>query len=160
MSGSLSDQTLLAELARYCVPKIGDYCSIHVADDDGALRRVETVHYDAEKQEMVRELVNRYQYHMDGPGEVPNVIRSQKALIVPQSIGRRLLQHRDDSTTMRLLDAIAPTSFMCVPLVARGRAFGAMSFTMTDSGRVFSRRGRSISRWSSLAAPPLRSTTR
>ena len=39
---------------------------------------------------------------------------------------------------MRLLDAIAPTSFMCVPLVARGRAFGAMSFTMTDSGRVFS----------------------
>jgi signal transduction histidine kinase len=26
---------------------------------------------------------------------------------------------------------------MCVPLVARGRSFGAMSFTMTDSGRTF-----------------------
>ena len=26
---------------------------------------------------------------------------------------------------------------MCVPLVARGRAFGAISFTMTDSGRTF-----------------------
>jgi signal transduction histidine kinase len=26
---------------------------------------------------------------------------------------------------------------MCVPLIARGRAFGAMSFTITDSGRTF-----------------------
>src|SRR5262249_40163457 len=32
---------------------------------------------------------------------------------------------------------VGPTAFLCVPLVARGRAFGAMSFTMTDSGRTF-----------------------
>jgi len=138
LAGSLSDQTLLSELARYCVPKIGDYCSIHIADDDGSLRRVETVHYDPEKQDAVRELVNRYQYHLDGPGEVPSVIRSQKALVIPQLDRTSIRNGVDDPTTIGLLDAIQPTSFLCVPLVARGRAFGAMSFTMTDSGREFS----------------------
>jgi signal transduction histidine kinase len=138
LASSLSDQTLLTELARYCVPKIGDYCTIHVADDDGSLRRVETIHYDAEKQDAVKELVARYQYHVDGPGEVPSVIRSQDALIVPHLDRAAIFRASGDPTTMRLFDAIGPTSFLCVPLVARGRAFGAMSFTMTDSGRVFS----------------------
>ena len=36
-----------------------------------------------------------------------------------------------------MLREIGPTSYMCVPLIARGRAFGAMSFTITDSGRTF-----------------------
>jgi signal transduction histidine kinase len=138
LAGSLSDQILLAEVARYCVPRISDYCSIHVADDDGSLRRVETVHYDPEEQEKVCELVARYQYHLDGPGEVPNVIRSQQPLVIPRLDRTAIFRATDDPTTMRLLDEIGPTSFLCVPLVARGRAFGAMSFTMTDSGRVFS----------------------
>jgi signal transduction histidine kinase len=138
LSGSLSDQILLAEIARYCVPRISDYCTIHIADDDGSLRRIETVHYDPQKQDTVRELVSRYQYHLDGPGEVPSVIRSQQPLVLPKLNRLEIFRAVDDPTTMRLFDAIGPTSFLCVPLVARGRAFGAMSFTMTDSGRVFS----------------------
>jgi signal transduction histidine kinase len=138
LAGSLSDELLLAELARYCVPKIGDYCSVHLVDDDGSLRRVETVHYDPTKQETVRELVSRYRYHLDGPGEVPQSIRAQSAVVIPHLDRTSILNTAGDPTTMRLFDAVGPTSFMCVPLVARGRAFGAISFTMTDSGRVFS----------------------
>src|SRR3569833_1899298 len=41
-----------------------------------------------------------------------------------------------DSSTRELIEEISPTSFMCVPLVARGRSLGAMAFTMTDSGRT------------------------
>lgn len=114
LAGSLSDQILLTELARYCVPRIGDCCSIFVADDDGALRHVETAHHDPSKVEEARAAASAHHYRLDGPEKIPSTIRSQDAFISPQ------------------LD------LLCVPLVARGRGFGAMAFTMIDSGRAFS----------------------
>jgi signal transduction histidine kinase len=137
VAGTLSDERLLADLSRHCVPRIADYCTIHVVDDDGALRRIATVHSDPAKQDAVIALVGRYQYRVDGPGEVPETIRSQRPVILPEVDVERIRRHAD-ADTIRLLDDVRPTSFLCVPLVARGRAFGAMSFTMTDSGRRFS----------------------
>jgi signal transduction histidine kinase len=136
-AGTISDERLLANLSRHCVPRIADYCTIHVAEDDGTLRRIGTVHRDPARQETVNALVARYPMRTDGPGEVAEVIRSQRPLIVDRLELSRL-QREADADTARLLESIRPTSFMCVPLAARGRAFGAMSFTMTDSGRRFS----------------------
>jgi signal transduction histidine kinase len=137
LAESMSDQTLLAELAHYCVPALADYCSIYVADESGALRRVETAHYDSRKQSAVEELVHRYEYVIDGPGEVPAVIRSQQPLVIPRLDRASIRGSARDEASRRLLDEVGPSSFLCVPLVARGRAFGAMAFTMTDSGREF-----------------------
>jgi signal transduction histidine kinase len=138
LARSLSDQTLLAELARHCTPTISDYCSIHIAEDDGTIRRVETTHHDRNKAEVVRALVGRYLYRTDGPGAVAHVVRSQQPIRVPELDFRDLVRQAPDEETVKLLEQVRPTSFLCVPLVARGRAFGAMSFTYTDSGRTFS----------------------
>jgi len=138
VAGSLSDERLLADLARHCVPRLADYCTIHVAEDDGTIRRIATVHRDRLKQEAVVDLVRRFKYRIDGPGEVPEVIRTQRSMIVP-FIDREAVRASMDSEEMRrLFQQVAPNSFMCIPLIARGRAFGAMSFTMTTSGRRFS----------------------
>lgn len=138
VAGSLSDERLLADLARHCVPRLADYCSIHVAEDDGTIRRIATIHRDRLKQEAVLDLVRRFKYRVDGPGEVPEVIRTQRPLIVPVIDRAAVRSAIDSEETKRLLQTIAPNSFMCVPLMARGRAFGAMSFTMTTSGRRYS----------------------
>jgi signal transduction histidine kinase len=137
VAGSLSDERLLADLARHCVPRLADYCTIHVAEDDGTIRRIATVHRDRLKQDAVLELVRRFKYRVDGPGEVPEVIRSQRPMIVPIIDRAAVRATLDSDETRRLLQQVAPNSFMCVPLLARGRAFGAMSFTMTTSGRRF-----------------------
>ncbi len=137
LAESMSDQTLLAELVQHCVPALADYCSIYIADESGTLRRVETAHYDSRKQAAVQELVRRYEYAVDGPGEVPLVIRTQQPLVIPRLDLASIRGSARDETSRRLLDEVGPSSFLCVPLVARGRAFGAMAFTMTDSGRQF-----------------------
>jgi signal transduction histidine kinase len=138
LAESLSDQTLLADLARYCVPTLADYSSIYVVDDDGSVRRVETAHYDATKRDAVRDLVMRYAPRLEEPGEVSDVIRSQKPMLLPRLDPASIRAKAPDETTAKLIDIIGPTAFMCVPLIARGRALGALSFTMTDSGRTFS----------------------
>ena len=137
LSMSLSDQNLLTDVARFCVPTIADYCSIHLADDDGTVRRVETTHRDAEQLEAVRSLLSRYRYRLDGPGELPSVIRSQLPLIVPKVDYSTMLASAPDEEARSLLRIVKPTSFLCVPLVARGRSIGAISLTMTDSGRAY-----------------------
>ena len=137
VAGSLSDERLLADLARHCVPRLADYCTIHVAEDDGTIRRIATVHRDRLKQEALVDLVKRFKYRVDGPGEVSEVIRTQRPIIIPIIDRAAVRATVDSEDTKRLLQTIAPNSFMCVPLLARGRAFGAMSFTMTTSGRRF-----------------------
>jgi signal transduction histidine kinase len=137
LARSLSDQTLLAELARHCTPTISDYCSIHIAEDDGTIRRVETTHHDRSKAEVVRALVSRYEFRTDTPSPVAQVIRSQQPVRIAELDLRDLIRHAPDEEAVRLLEQVRPSSFLCVPLVARGRAFGAMSFTYTDSGRTF-----------------------
>jgi signal transduction histidine kinase len=137
LAASLSDQTLLSGLARHCVPTLADYCTIHVAEDDGSIRRMATVHYDPAKEPVVLALVNRYEYRIDAPGDVADVMRSHTSKIIPRLDVDAVRAAAKDREVAALLDKVGPTSFMCVPLVARGRAFGAMSFTMTDSGREF-----------------------
>jgi signal transduction histidine kinase len=139
LARSLSDESLISGLAEYCVPRLADYCSIHVADEDGAIRRIATAHRDPDKGPMVRALVARYPYHVDGPGEVPAVIRSREPVLLPHVDVAAAIAQASDADAVALLRQVAPSSFMCVPLVVRGRAFGAISFTMTDSGRVYSR---------------------
>ncbi|MEO7085370.1 MAG: ATP-binding protein [Gemmatimonadaceae bacterium] len=137
LAASLSDQTLLAGLARHCVPTLADYCTIHVAEEDGSIRRMETAHYDPKMESVVRSLVNRYEYRIDADGDVPSVMRSRKPTMISRIELDAVLKTAKDADVAELVRQVRPSSFMCVPLVARGRAFGAMSFTMTDSGRAF-----------------------
>jgi signal transduction histidine kinase len=138
LAESLSDERLLADLAQFCVPAIADYCSIQIVDPGGGIRRLETAHYDRTQAEPLQELVHAYQYRVDGPGEVPAVIRSQKPLLVPSVDREAVLAAAPNDAIRELLKRIGPTAFLCVPLIARGRALGAISFTMTNSGRSFS----------------------
>lgn len=137
VAGALSDDHLLTDLARLCVPRFADYATIHLVEDDGQIRRIETLHRDPAQQETVRELVKHYPNHVDDESQVARVIRSQQPMLIPE-IDLESVRAAADPETRRLLDRVKPTSFLCVPLVARGRAFGAMSFTMTDSGRAYS----------------------
>lgn len=138
LAGSVSDDTILTDLAHYCVPTLADYCSIHVADDDGSIRRIETAHRDENRLPAVRELLRRYQYRVDGPGDVARVIRTQQPMVMPSIDVANAVRNAPDQETANLIEEVNPTSFMCVPLIARGRAFGAISFTMCDGTRVFS----------------------
>ena len=136
LAGSVSDDTLLTTLANYCIPRLADYCSIHVADDNGTIRRIETAHRDPDKLPVVRRLLGHFRYQVDGPGEVPKVIRSQQPVLVPVVDLDAAIRGAADLETAKLIEEVGPSSFMIVPLVARGRGFGSITFSMAGSGRT------------------------
>ena len=136
LAGSVSDDTLLTTLANYCIPRLADYCSIHVADDNGTIRRIETAHRDPEKLPVVRRLLGHFRYQVDGPGEVPKVIRSQQPVLVPVVDLDAAIRDAADAETAKLIREVGPSSVMIVPLGARGRGFGSITFSMAGAGRT------------------------
>jgi signal transduction histidine kinase len=144
LSGSFSDDTMVADLVRFCVPRLADYCSIHVVGDQGVIRRAETAHYVPAKGPLVHALAAHYPVRADDDNAIATVVRTQQPVLVPTIDFDGLKKSANDQEVVRLLDEVRPMSFMCVPLVARGRAFGAMSFTMSDSGRFFSNEDLSV----------------
>ena len=136
LGGSVSDDRLLADLANYCIPRLADYCSIHVADDAGTVHRIETAHRDAKHVPTVRRLLGHYRYQVDGPGEVPKVIRTQKPVLIPAVDLDAAVRAAADAEVGQLIREVGPSSFMIVPLVARGRGFGAITFSMAGSDRT------------------------
>jgi signal transduction histidine kinase len=136
LAGSVSDDTLLTDLANFCIPRLADYCSIHVTDESAVIRRIETALRDPERLPTVRRLLGHFRYQVDGPGEVPKVIRTQQPILVPVVDLDAAVRDAADPETARLIREVGPSSFMIVPLVTRGRGFGAITFSMAGSGRT------------------------
>ncbi len=137
LAGSVSDETLLTELTRYCVPKLADYCSIHVLDDDGEIRRIETAHRDPAQLPLIKALQAHYPYTVDSRGDVPTVIRTQQPIVTASIDLDHAMQHAPDTRAAELLGRIRPSAMMVVPLSVRGRSFGAISFVLTGGDRSF-----------------------
>jgi PAS domain S-box-containing protein len=138
LSESLDYDQMLRRLTRHAVPFLADYCSIDVVTDDGEIRRVEAAHVNPEREPLLREVWGRYPYRATERVGVPEVLRTGKAMLVSDFPDEAIAAFARDADHLSMLRTLGPRSYICVPLVARGRAYGALSLVMADSGRRYS----------------------
>jgi PAS domain S-box-containing protein len=137
LASSLDYRRTLASIARLAVPAMADWCSVHILEPDGTIRELETAHADPEKILFVHELRERYPPDPAAATGAPAVIRSGVAQLVPE-IGEELVEQAAvDEIHLGLIRQLGLRSFMSVPLRARDRTFGAVTFVAAESGRVF-----------------------
>ncbi|MGZ4353859.1 MAG: PAS domain S-box protein [Gaiellaceae bacterium] len=137
LAGGLDYRHTLAAVARLAVPEMADWCSFHVVEPDGSIRELETAHADPEKILFVEELQERYPPRPDGATGAPAVIRSGVAQLIPEITDEMLQAGAVDEIHLGLIRQLGLRSLMCVPLQARGRTLGAVTFVGAESGRVF-----------------------
>jgi PAS domain S-box-containing protein len=137
LNESLDYHHTLQALTRHCVPFLADYCSVDVVDENDEIRRVETAHFDAEKERILREMWTRYPYRSAEGVGVPEVLRTRKPFLNPVFTDEAITAFARDDLHHAMLRRLAPRSYICVPLVARDRAYGAISLVMSDSGRRY-----------------------
>jgi len=128
---SSTDYTLtLRDLSRLAVPALGDWCAIHVASEQRTLQFVSGAHRDPAKDLLVRALC---EYGSARPpfgaaqrpemGEVTDDLLNSRA---------------EDGEHLKLFRALMPTSFIRVPMPARGRSAGTITLvTAAESGRRY-----------------------
>jgi PAS domain S-box-containing protein len=140
LSQSLEYSRTLAEVARLAVPTVGDWCVVYVQDPDGAIRRIAVEHFEG-RQIGVRERLEQYEFRPDAEVGVPAVIRTGEPQLHPDADSALVASDVVEGDRLAAeLDGLGIRSWMCVPLTARGRTFGAISFLSTESGRRFDER--------------------
>jgi PAS domain S-box-containing protein len=138
LASSLEYERTLTNVARLAVPHFADWCAIDMLESDGSIRRLAVAHVDPEKVRLADELVEKYPPDPDAAYGVPNVIRTGEPELFAE-ISDELLQEAT-ADTPELLDVLRKLglrSSMCVPLLARDRTLGAITFVSAESGRRY-----------------------
>jgi PAS domain S-box-containing protein len=137
LNRSLDYETRLSELAELAVPHIADWCAVDMLDEDGLPRLLSVAHVDKEKVEIARELRRRYPLEPGAPHGVPNVLRTGEPELYSEITDSGVAAYAADSEQLELIRYLGVKSGMIVPLVARGRTLGAITFMIADSGRRY-----------------------
>jgi len=137
LASSLDYAHTLRSVARLVVPALADWCAVDVLSEDGALARLAVEHADPEKVRLVREIEERWPTPLDAPHGLARVVRTGEAELVPEIPDALLEALAPDAEHLRLVRALGLRSYICVPLVARGRVLGALSLVQAESGRRY-----------------------
>jgi PAS domain S-box-containing protein len=140
LSSSLDYRQTLSKIAELTVPWLADWCTVDMLSDDGTkLLRLAVSHTDPEMVAWAQELGDRYAPDLDAPYGVPNVLRTQEGELIPEITDDLLVAaSRDDGELLSILRRLALRSAIIVPLVARGRAIGALTLVRSDSEARYS----------------------
>ena len=130
LASSLDYMLTLRDLSRLMVPTLADWCAIHVATEQGTLQFVSGAHRDPAKDLLVRALCEY------GSARPPfGAAQWPDSGEVTEEV---LRTHAEDAEQLKLFRALTPTSFIRVPMMARGRSAGTMTLAVgSESGRRY-----------------------
>jgi signal transduction histidine kinase/putative methionine-R-sulfoxide reductase with GAF domain len=120
LASSLDVDATLARVARLAVPHFADWCSVDLLDAGGALNRVAIESADRPEGALGEGIAAAFPPSLDEDAGIGSVIRTGEPLLSEGAwLGAGL------------------TSAIVVPLTARDRTFGALTFVSAGSGRNY-----------------------
>jgi PAS domain S-box-containing protein len=145
---SLDYETTLRAVAQMMVPRFGDWCGVHIVDDDGQVRQLEVAHVDPDRLRLALQLQERYPERPEMDQGVYGVVRTGKTQIYPEITEEGLRAGAQDEEHFRLLLSMNLRSAILVPMKVVGRTVGVISlisssrrYTMEDQ-RLLEELGR------------------
>jgi len=137
LASSLDYTETLRRVANLAVPRLADWCVVHVIDDDGKLAQVGVAHSDPTKLEAALAMGKRFKPRdgtMRGANEVARTGRSiLRALVTPDM----LAEAAESPEHLKLLRELQFHSVMIVPLTTGPRVLGTITFVYASSGRTY-----------------------
>jgi PAS domain S-box-containing protein len=130
-------ESTLQKVANLAVPYFADWAAVDVAGEGGSLRRLAVAHQEPEKVRLAQELVRRYPPAPDAPAGSTHVFRTGQPELVGEVTDEMLVQAAKDEAHLRLLRELGLKSYICLPLIVSGKAFGVLTFAAAESGRRY-----------------------
>jgi signal transduction histidine kinase len=137
LASSLDYQTNLMSVAKLAVKRLADWCAVDVTDDNNAFNRVALVHRDPARGDWAREFQRRFTKNTSAPHGVAHVMRTAKAKIYTDIPDSMLIALAQDAEHFKILQELGLVSAMVVPLIARDRMLGAMTFASENPSRRY-----------------------
>jgi serine phosphatase RsbU (regulator of sigma subunit)/anti-sigma regulatory factor (Ser/Thr protein kinase) len=137
LSSTLDYRGVLEAVARVVVPRLADWCSVQLLEDDGQLRSVTIAHVDPAKVRWARRLNEDYPTDMSSPTGAPNVLRTGVSEMYPDVTQEAVEAAAVDEEHLRLIREIGMSSVLMVPLTGRSGTFGVVTMIAAESGRRY-----------------------
>ncbi len=128
LSATLDYDETLAQVAQLAVPALADWCEVCVPNEAGQIERRAFAAGDTARQPAIAALDRCFPIAPDAPHPVARVLASGRAELCAAVTQADLVALGGGTQRLRLVRAAGVTSYMCVPLLARGHTIGALTF--------------------------------
>jgi PAS domain S-box-containing protein len=139
LGSSLRYEETLRNLAKLCVPELGDWCAVDIARDGEDYERLAVEHKDPAKKQYIYEVDRRYRVAPELDPIVHVLATGQPQLL--ESVPDELLASvARDAEHLAIARSLAIRSWIIAPMIARGRTLGAITLVVTaESDRAYSK---------------------
>lgn len=137
LSESFDYQDRLKKVVELAVPKIADWCTVDIADNEGVLQRLAVIHRDPQKIALIYELQRHFPPDKNAAVGQYKVLRTGQSDFFPDIPQEMLQTNTGDPEVRRIITELGLKSTMTVPLVAHGRTLGTLTLVMAESGRHY-----------------------
>jgi GAF domain-containing protein len=136
MLASTTDiEAVLEQMAWLAVPRLGDWCQIHLRQPDGKTRHHTIAHSDPADAEVLARLTDREPLDLTGAHLVAHAEQPGQAPLLLDQLGQAALGRIAQDADLELLTALNLGSAMVVPLPGRTRILGTITFASHRPGR-------------------------
>ncbi|MDQ3554288.1 MAG: GAF domain-containing protein [Chloroflexota bacterium] len=140
LATSLDDTATIERLAGLAIERLADWCVVDLLDSDGVGVQTAIAHQDDARQDLARRWRQLTPFDIAGESAPARVIRTRLPELVadidPKALEKSVAGHE----LGREMSTLGLRSLICVPLMSRGRAIGAVTMATAESGRRFDAR--------------------
>ena len=137
LSASLDYEIRLSHIAQLVVPHLGDWCAVDVINAQGRLQRLSVAHVDPAKVKLAYAIHQRYPPRPEDRSGIYEVLRSGQSQLLPDIPAELLEAAISEPEQLETIRQLGLRSVMIVPMMARGRTLGAITFAWAESGRHY-----------------------
>ncbi|MDP9279778.1 MAG: GAF domain-containing sensor histidine kinase [Gemmatimonadota bacterium] len=128
LAESVDQSTTLVALTRLALPALGAWCIVDILEEGDAVHRLGIYHPDREKQALAQKLQASWVPEPDDPFGAPAMLRDARTIAITEDIEATLAATAHNPANLHILRQLGIGSLLTVPLVARKRLLGAITF--------------------------------
>jgi signal transduction histidine kinase len=134
---SLDYEETLSKVARLAMPELGAWCILDLIRSEEAIERIAVFHPDPALQPLTSELQRAYPPRRGDVFGAPRILETQQPELIYEVTEEFLEAAGFDAKEKGILETLGFCSYMVVPLKARGRLLGAMTFVAATSDQRY-----------------------
>ena len=137
LSSSFDYQTTLAALVRLTVPTLADYCALDILVGEDSFERIGEAHVDPAKSVLIREVGTYPRSALTASHPLVRVVSTGQPVLEAEVTPEFIRAAFAELSQAKTVEALAPHSLICVPLVDSGKPIGALTLVTSGSGRRY-----------------------
>jgi signal transduction histidine kinase len=128
LAESVDQSSTLFALTKLALPTLGAWCIVDILEDYDTIHRLAIYHPDPAKQMLARALQATWVAEPDDPFGAPAMLRDSRTLAITEEIEAVLAAGAHTPENFSILRQLGIGSLLTVPLIARSRLLGAITF--------------------------------